>query len=256
MSKNKIACIIPARFNSTRFPQKVITPILDKPLIQWTYEAAMQCDLFDSVHIAYDDKAIFNVASQFSSNLIRTSTNCPTGSARMIEAVGKAQIEADIFLVWQADEPLVTPTMIKALLSNQSEDIDIWTLKTPMHSFKDVINPNIVKVVTDANDKALYFSRSPIPYMNKDEMSAFATSSPLPYFQHVGLYAFRSNTLKHIKHYEECELERYERLEQLTFLYKGLYIHVATTSEKAIGIDVPSDVDHVSEALKDKLIKR
>lgn len=235
--------MIPARFQSTRFPHKVLEKIHGKPLVQWVYEAALNTEFFSDVIIAIDDPQVAEAIDQFGGRYLYTSINCPTGTARVAEVVASMPNPPEIILNWQVDAPLVTKEMLEDLFSDLSSNIEVWTVKKKITSPEDVLNPNVVKVVTDHLDNALYFSRAPIPYARN-------ITQQTTYYKHVGLYAFRLNALSKIKDLPPSPLEDSEVLEQLRFMYHGMKIHVATTEHESVEVDTKEDLVKVSLLLE------
>ncbi len=244
MLKNKkIICIIPARLNSKRFPQKILAPLTGKPILQHVWEAAKKIDLFDEVLIAIDAKKTEDFLKNMDANYIWTSPNCPSGTQRLIEVFLKEKISGDIWVNWQADEPFINSKIIARLLNNiEDKTTDIWTLKTRLSDPHEILSPNTVKVVTDKRNYALYFSRHPIPF-HRDQQS-----NPIIY-KHIGIYAYTATTLSKIITLKTTYLEEAEKLEQLTFLSHGLKIKVNEIYENPIGIDTPEDLQ-LAEKLK------
>lgn len=237
MKQSKIVCIIPARLESKRFPRKILLDIYGKPLIWWVYQAAKKCPQLDKVYIALDHEETKKIVATFCPDIIETSPSCPNGTQRIIEALEKKEIDADIILNWQADEPMINTQVISDLFANQDASIDIWTLRKKLCSLEEVSNPNVVKVVTNHLNRALYFSRAPIPFIRDQEIK-----EENPYFKHVGLYAYTKSALLKIKELKRIDLEKYEQLEQLTFLYHGMNIHVGETQIDTIGVDTQEDL--------------
>ncbi|MBS0630239.1 MAG: 3-deoxy-manno-octulosonate cytidylyltransferase [Verrucomicrobia bacterium] len=216
-----VVCVIPARLASTRFPRKMLALLKGKPLVQWAYEGALRCSWFDEVIVAVDSEEILETVKGFGGRAIMTSVDCQNGTERLIELQRRGILKGDVWVNWQGDEPFIQPKMIGTLL--QTCDVgEVWTLKI---AIDDPQNPNVVKVVCDAEGRALYFSRSPIPHGGKK------------FFKHVGIYAYSEEALQKIARLTPCALEREERLEQLRFLYHGLTIQVHETDEEIIGID-------------------
>lgn len=226
LGNKSVACVIPARLGSTRFPRKMLALLKGKPLVQWAYEGAMRCRLFDEVVVAVDSDEILDVVEGFGGRAVMTSVHCLNGTERQIELRQRGLVKTDIWVNWQGDEPFIGPEMIKTLLQNCDEG-EIWTLKK---AIDDPSNPNVVKVVCDSQGRALYFSRSPIPYGAKK------------YYKHVGIYAFSDGALQKISKLKPCQLEEIERLEQLRWLDHGMSIRVHETSQEIIGIDTPEQL--------------
>ncbi len=228
-----VTCVIPARLGSKRFPQKILAPLGDKPLIQWVYEAAKTVSLFDEIIIAVDAEETKAIVESFGGRAIMTSTHCQSGTDRIIELVKQEKIQGDILVNWQGDEPFISSSMIHTLLQTAREDdCSIWTL---CKQIKGESSPHVVKVVVNHEGQALYFSRSSIPYFRE----------PLEkiYLKHIGLYAYTPNALKQIAALPPSPLEEAEQLEQIRFLQGGLKIKVHRTDQEVFGIDTPEDLE-------------
>lgn len=234
IKKKKIACVIPARLHSTRFPGKVLQNLAGEPLLKRVYKAAKKCRLFDSIIIAVDDQLTYDLVSSFTKNVIYTSPTWNSGTDRLIEVYQNGSIAADIWVNWQADEPFLSKEMLLELLSSIDTERDIWTLKKKITNLDEVKNTNITKVVTDNTGRAMYFSRHSIPYDSG--------KLPIIYFKHIGIYAFTQKALETISRTGPVPLEINEQLEQLRFLYHGLHIQVHETKRDSIGIDTPQDL--------------
>jgi 3-deoxy-manno-octulosonate cytidylyltransferase (CMP-KDO synthetase) len=233
LNDKKIACVIPARLGSTRFPKKVLAPLKGKPLIQWVWEAANQIPFFDEVTFAIDAEETAACIRSFGGKYHFTSELCPSGTDRLVELMDK--IDADIYVNWQGDEPFIHQKMIQDLLQTSGEDAsDVWTLKKKITSLESQLSPHIAKVVTDAQGYALYFSRATIPYYRD-----FTHENDKIYFKHVGIYAYSRAGLAKIAQFAPCLLEEAEKLEQLRFLYHGLKVRVHETEHEVLGIDLP-----------------
>lgn len=228
-----IACIIPARLQSKRFPKKMLAPLLGKPLIQWTWEAACRITLFNEVAIAVDSDELAHAVETFGAKYYMTSSACASGTDRLIELYQNQKIQADIWVNWQGDEPFVNAQAIQDLLQSCGEDsADVWTLKKRITAPHEIASPHICKVVCDAQDFALYFSRHAIPFVRDG-------GAPLEFFKHIGMYAFSSAALAKLGLLKPCPLEKAEQLEQLRFLYHGMRVRAHTTREEPFGIDLP-----------------
>jgi 3-deoxy-manno-octulosonate cytidylyltransferase (CMP-KDO synthetase) len=232
----KIACVIPARLKSTRFPRKILAPLHQKPLIQWVWEAARSVSLFDSVTVAVDADETAEVIESFGGDHIMTSESCTTGTYRLCELVLQEKIDADIIVNWQGDEPFLHEQMIAELLQTAKTDgADVWTLKKRVTTPEDIASPHLPKVVTDENGFALYFSRCPIPF-HRD-------TQELVYYKHIGIYAYTKSALQRLAHLPPSQLSETEQLEQLNFLYHGLKIRVHETEHEGFGIDIPEHLE-------------
>ena len=241
LRSQKIACVIPARLKSSRFPRKMLASLKGKPLLQWVFEAAKSISFFDHVVFAVDSEEIAALIVSFGGKFYMTSESCPSGTDRLIELMQRKVVDADIWVNWQGDEPFITEVMIEDLLQSCHEKAsDLWTLKKLIENPSEIQSSHHVKVVTDAHDFALYFSRSPIPYYRDVD-----SGEPRKYFKHVGLYAYRREALEKIGTLSPCEIELAEQLEQLRFLYNGLKVRVHETKGEAFGIDLP---EHLAKA--------
>ncbi len=236
-----IACVIPARLKSTRFPRKMLADLGGKPLLQRVWERACSVPLFDKVVFAVDAEETMQLVQSFGAECIMTSESCPCGTDRLVELWKSGAVRADIWVNWQGDEPFIGEQMIRDLLQSCGEqDADLWTLKKRIVNPQEVTSPHFAKVVCDHRGNALYFSRSQIPYYR----------DPVPeedkvFFKHVGLYAFTSEALRKISELAPCEIENAEQLEQLRFLYNNLQIRVHETEYEVFGIDLP---EHLAKA--------
>lgn len=238
----KSAVIIPARYASTRLPQKLLLRETGKPLIQHTYESALKATLPISVTVACDHDEIFNTVRHFGGSVQMTDPNAPSGTDRIAE-VAAALDDVDIIVNVQGDEPEISGTSIdlaiQMLLDNP--DAMMSTLATPIRNRQQLEDTSCVKVVFDAQNRALYFSRSIIPHPRsgiRDEQ--FALSPPL-FYQHIGLYAYRREFLLRLSQLPQSETEKTESLEQLRVLHHGYSIMVGVVNEPSIGIDTLED---------------
>lgn len=236
----KVAIIIPARYASTRLPGKPLQMIGDKPMILHVANQAKKVKGADEVWIATDHQEIFNVVRSAGFNSVMTSENHQTGTDRIAEA--NKTINADIIINIQGDEPFINPeTIEKALLPVKNDGhTDISTLATAFDSDDDIQNHNYVKVVTDVHQKALYFSRSVIPFP-RDKKENIHDS--YPYLRHIGLYVYRKDVLDSLASLEAVRLETTEKLEQLRALYYGYSIAVVRVNEVALSVDTPEDLE-------------
>ncbi|MGB6676857.1 MAG: 3-deoxy-manno-octulosonate cytidylyltransferase [Terriglobales bacterium] len=235
----KAIAVIPARLASTRLPRKMLREIAGQLLIARVYEGVRSSPLLDDVIVATDSEEIMQVCRQRGWNARMTSPAHRSGTERVHE-ISKT-VAADVYVNVQGDEAMTRAEHIAALLDVMKDPIvQVGTLKTAA-SPEDVTNPNAVKVVTDATGRALYFSRSTIPF-DRDGTSP-------SYFKHLGFYAYRKVALDRFCGLPESSLERSERLEQLRFLENGISIHVAETAYDAVGVDTEEDLRRVEEIL-------
>ncbi len=238
MNKERIACIIPARLASTRFPKKMLASLGGKPILQWIWESANACGLFDEVLLAIDSDEIAMLIDSFGGKYAMTSTSCASGTDRLVEVMQRGLLKADIWVNWQGDEPFITKQMITELLQTAGTDgADMWTLKKAITRAEEINSPHFAKLVCGDDGNALYFSRSPIPYYRDADGSA-----PQQYYKHVGLYAYTTKALQTIATLPPNALEEAEKLEQLRFLCHGIRIKVHETGQEVIGIDRPTDL--------------
>lgn len=266
--------IIPARYNSTRFPGKPLAPLKGKPLIQYVYEGCLGANLPIEVIVATDSEIIFEKVLSFGGKAIITSSGHSSGTDRVAEVA--SLMDYDIIVNVQGDEPLIKPQMIDNVIDilNNSE-ADIGTLVRKIENPSEITDPNVVKVVFDKDNFALYFSRSPIPYhremfssevrkcgsaeelkrkspeVQKFRVSALPNfrSSELFMFKHIGIYSYRRDVLLKFSKMEPTRLEEIERLEQLRALENGLKIKVKITELDTIGVDTPEDLERVERWL-------
>jgi 3-deoxy-manno-octulosonate cytidylyltransferase (CMP-KDO synthetase) len=236
--------VIPARFASTRFPGKPLAHRTGKYLIQHVYERASRCASVDRVVVATDDERIREAVESFGGDVVMTRTDHPTGTDRVAEV--SAQIESEIVVNVQGDEPEVDPAHIDRLIESLQADREamIATLACPFAVLDgaDPRDPNAVKVVVDGFGRAIYFSRAMIPYPRGFETTG-ATHQPAPYLLHLGVYAYRSAFLKEIQTLPPTPLERTEKLEQLRWIEHGYRIAVRLVDRAAVGIDTPEDYE-------------
>jgi 3-deoxy-manno-octulosonate cytidylyltransferase (CMP-KDO synthetase) len=243
----KIIGVIPARYASSRLPGKVLADLGGKPMIQHVWERAKQARSLSEVYIACDDQRVFSVSRNFGAKAIMTAPELASGTDRIAAAV--KDIEADIVLNIQGDEPLIHFETIESLalgLKNE-KDCTMATVVRMMADPADVLNPNVVKVVLDHNGFALYFSRSVIPF-DRDG----GDFSRLTYYKHFGLYAYRKNFLLAFHQLPFSHLEQTERLEQLRVLEAGYKIKTVTTPHDSISVDTKEDLAKVIGFLRDK----
>lgn len=242
--------IIPARYGSTRFPGKALADIGGKPMIQHVYERACQVSLFHDVIVATDDERIQQAVLKFGGHVRMTSPDHHTGTDRIAEVA--RDLDADIVVNVQGDEPLIQPDMIADAIHPllKAPNISIGTLKHRISTPDELFDPNVVKVVTDSHSRALYFSRSPIPYVKGEDMRAEGFRSHT-FFRHIGLYAFRRDFLLHFITLPQTPLEQIEGLEQLRALEHGYLIAVVETSHESIGVDTPDDVEKVIKLMRE-----
>ncbi len=251
----KFIGIIPARYASTRFPAKPLALLGGKPVIQRVYEQVAQ--VLDDVYVATDDERIEQAVLDFGGKVVMTSTEHRSGTDRCFEAYTKVGKAFDVVINIQGDEPFIQKSQIEALKSCflTSSTTDIATLVKPytsQNTLADLENPNSPKVVLSLDKRALYFSRSVVPYLRNVEKTEWLANHR--FYKHIGLYAYKTEVLKEITALKQTPLELVESLEQLRWLENGYVIRVAETNIETIGIDTPEDLAKAEEFLKQQSI--
>lgn len=235
----KVIAVIPARLASMRLPQKMLREINGRPLVVWVYQAVRASPLLEDVIIATDSDEIIEACRKHSCDARMTSIVHRSGTERVHEI--SQSVAAEVYINVQGDEPMIRADHIAALVELMKDpNVPVGTLKTPAAP-EDIPNPNAVKVVTDMTGRALYFSRSTVPY-DRD-------GSQPRYFKHLGIYAYRKPALDRFVGLPESTLERGERLEQLRFLENGIPIYVAEISYDSVGVDTEEDLARVKGIL-------
>lgn len=244
-----VTVVIPARYASTRFPGKPLADLCGKPMIQWVYERSALCKSVDRVIVATDDDRIACAVASFGGEVIMTRADHATGTDRLAEVA--AGLDDELIVNVQGDEPLIDPAMIQAAVKPLLADstIPMGTLKTPLTSIEEYLNPNVVKVVTDRLGFALYFSRAPIPYPRDFNNCLELRWHELATAKHIGLYVYRREFLLQYPRLQATPLEIQESLEQLRALEHGYRIRVAETDLVGQGVDTPEDLERVKKVL-------
>jgi 3-deoxy-manno-octulosonate cytidylyltransferase (CMP-KDO synthetase) len=238
----KIVCLIPARLQSTRLPRKLLLNASGKPLLQYVWETACRCPEFHDVVVATDSQEIADVVHAFGGRAEMTG-NHQSGTDRIAEVTRRCFPNADVVVNLQGDEPELEPSVISALVRQiTNSPTEMATVAAPIRSPEIVRDPSCVKVVTDTNGRALYFSRSPIPFSRDASIEElFQQDAATPWLLHVGLYAYRRDFLLKLTTLAPSPLEQLEKLEQLRALQAGAAIGVAIVNHAAVGIDTPED---------------
>ncbi|MBP7821541.1 MAG: 3-deoxy-manno-octulosonate cytidylyltransferase [Saprospiraceae bacterium] len=236
----KCLAIIPARYQSSRFPGKPLAMIHGKTMIQLVIEKAKSATLIDKVLVATDDERIMNHVQSIDCECIMTSSNHESGTDRCAEAAAFYP-EYDIVINIQGDEPFIDPHQLDALISYQInvQECQIATMYYPIIASDSLFDPNVVKVVFGGN-KALYFSRNPIPFIRQDEQSKWINHAA--HYKHIGIYGFKANALAAITKLPKGRLEQLEMLEQLRWLESGYNIDIIASTKESFGIDTPEDL--------------
>ncbi|WP_304353679.1 3-deoxy-manno-octulosonate cytidylyltransferase [Brachyspira innocens] len=241
---NKVTAIIPARYESTRFPRKLTYELLGKPIIIAVYDNVKAAKKIDDCIIATDSKEIMDICEKNNAKAVMTSKDHTSGTSRIIEAA--KNIDSDIIINVQGDEPLIDESVLNPIIDVFDDtSVDIATLKVKIEDDSSLIkDENAVKVVTDINDYAMYFSRAAIPHRRFDQ------NINVKYYKHIGIYAFRKDILLKIENLKECDYESIEKLEQLRWLYNGMKIKVLETKKFLHGIDTMEDLEFVQNYLR------
>jgi 3-deoxy-manno-octulosonate cytidylyltransferase (CMP-KDO synthetase) len=250
----KFTCIIPARYDSTRFPGKPLAILGGKPVIQRVYEKAKMA--LNDVYVATDDERILSTVEAFGGKAVMTRKDHKSGTDRIEEAVEKieaaqgAQLEGVVINI-QGDEPFIDPSQIVTLKDCFNDSAtQIATLGKPFDSIEAVKNPNSPKIVVDNNSCAMYFSRSVVPFIRGTEQQEWL--SHYPFLKHLGVYAYLRTVLKEVTQLPQSSLEKAESLEQLRWLQNGYKIKVGLTNIETVGIDTPTDLERAEAFLRDK----
>jgi 3-deoxy-manno-octulosonate cytidylyltransferase (CMP-KDO synthetase) len=244
--------VIPARLSSTRLPNKVLLDLHGKSVVQRVYEQCLKAKNIDAVYIATDSKEVQDACLGFTPHVIMTSTEHQSGTDRIAEAV--KDMECDVVINVQGDEPFIDPTLIDKLSNAFNEEDTVMV--SAMHKIeetKDLINPNVVKVTVDKNAQALYFSRSLIPFPRDDWKSISAVSTvpdTLHFYRHLGIYGYSKNFLLTYAQMKPSYLESVEKLEQLRVLENGYKIKMVETDYNSIGIDTQDDYEKALALIK------
>ena len=242
----KFMAIIPARYASTRFPGKPLAVLGGKTVIQRVYEQVSS--LLDEVYVATDDERIFQAVESFGGRAVMTRTDHKSGTDRIEEAAEKIGSDADVIINVQGDEPFIQPSQIETLMHLfDAPETQIGTLGKRFETIEGVENPNSPKIVTDNRGFALYFSRSPIPYVRGIDRNLWLEA--YPFLKHLGIYAYRREVLREVTQLPQGHLEKAESLEQLRWLENGYRIRVGLTDVETVGIDTPEDLQRAEEFL-------
>jgi 3-deoxy-manno-octulosonate cytidylyltransferase (CMP-KDO synthetase) len=240
----KIIAVIPARFASTRFPGKPLVSIHGKPMVQLVYEKAVSSGVFSKVIVATDDTRIEKVVNDFGGSAMITSKDHQSGTDRCGEVINRLDESFDVVVNIQGDEPFIHVEQLEQLISLfENPNTQIATLKKKLNNVEDVQNMNVVKVVSDNDKRALYFSRSPIPFARGVEANEWLGKTS--YYKHIGLYGYRYSVLQELVELPTSSLEACESLEQLRWLQNGFSIFITETKHESIGIDTPEDLERL-----------
>jgi 3-deoxy-manno-octulosonate cytidylyltransferase (CMP-KDO synthetase) len=240
-----VLAVVPARYGSTRFPGKPLAPIAGRPMIQHVVERVRQAKLVSRTIVATDDARIKSAVEAFGGEAILTRADHANGTNRVAEVA--AHVIAQIYVNVQGDEPLIDPGTVDAVIAAMLEDesVQIATPCVAIEEPKDIMDPNVVKVVRDFDGNGVYFSRAPIPWVRDTNAGVKAQ-----HWKHLGLYGYRREALLEYQTLPPGDLERIEQLEQLRWLENGFRIRVAETDYDAVSVDVPSDIERVEKLLR------
>lgn len=237
----EVVGVIPARFGSTRFPGKPLAKINGKPMIQHVYERAQCSKKLNKLLVATDNELIKDMVESFGGDVIMTSIHHESGSSRLVEVAEK--VNGDLFVNIQGDEPLINPKLIDNIVKmGKNSPESVVTAKMKITDNNTIQDPNVVKVITDQSDNAIYFSRFPIPFNR--------SNANINYYKHIGIYCYPKFLLKQYMNLNESVLEKAEKLEQLRFLDNGYSIKVIETTFNSIGVDVIGDIHKIEMMMK------
>jgi 3-deoxy-manno-octulosonate cytidylyltransferase (CMP-KDO synthetase) len=242
----QVIVLIPARYGSTRFPGKPLALLHGRPMIQHVYERARQAALVEGVLVATDDARILEAVHAFGGEAVLTGTHHRTGTERVAEAAARRGGSAGIVVNVQGDEPLIDPRAIDAAVRPLLEDpsLEMTTLATPIRRAEELFDPHVVKVVVNQQGDALYFSRSPIPFVRSQKSEVRSQEFG---YRHVGLYAYRRDFLLRMAQWPPTPLEEAERLEQLRVVERGHRIRVVLVDDSGPGVDTPEDLERLQK---------
>jgi 3-deoxy-manno-octulosonate cytidylyltransferase (CMP-KDO synthetase) len=234
--------VIPARFGSTSFPDKILASRTGRPLVQHVVESVRECRFVSDIIVATDDQRIIDALKPFGTRCVVTDPNHPSGTDRVSEAVSKTHDTSEIIVNVQGDEPEIEPqtidTLIRLLADESTGGYEMWTAATPLQPPANPQDPNLVKVVLSRTSRAMYFSRAPIPY-HRDQTK----EAPPTYYLHVGVYAYLRTTLLRLSSWKPTPCEIAEKLEQLRALEHDVPIGVTVIDRATHGIDTPEQYD-------------
>ena len=242
------AIAIPARMGSSRFPGKPLAFLGGKAVLQHVYENCLKCELAEKVVILTDSIEILEFAEKIGAPAIETSSNCQSGTERIIEAFD--EINADFVVNVQGDEPFISPKLVDSIIEvNRNSNVELVTAISKITDEQTLVNPNVVKVLRDNNGSAIYFSRSPLPFI-RGEANASEWLKRCDYWRHIGIYGYSAKAIARYASLPVSKLEKCEMLEQLRFIAAGYKFNLVETDYTSIGIDTPEDLVAAEEFLK------
>ena len=238
--------VIPARYDSSRLPGKPLAMIGNKPMIMHVYDRVKASGLFSHVCVATDHQDIAEAVDNGGGHYVMTGNDHKTGTERCTEAFRRVASEADVIVNVQGDEPFIQCEPLRSLIDAfHDPEVEIATLATPVRNNEELHSSGTVKVVTDRANKALYFSRSPIPFVRDASKEKWTNS--FPYLRHIGIYAFQNKTLEQIATLHSSGLEEAESLEQLRWMENGFPVHVIPAETDTFSVDTPEDLEKAQE---------
>jgi 3-deoxy-manno-octulosonate cytidylyltransferase (CMP-KDO synthetase) len=245
---SQIVAVIPARYDSSRFPGKPLASIAGRPMIQHVFDRVRQCRSITCVVVATDDERIFKAVEAFGGEAVMTRPEHRCGTERVAEVA--AHITAGIYVNVQGDEPLIDPQAVDSAVEALASDpgVNLATLSVAIVRPADIMDPNVVKVVNDFQGDALYFSRAPVPWVREESERVSAQ-----HWKHIGVYVFRREALLDYPTLPPGELERLEQLEQLRWLENGYRIRVVESTYDAVSVDLPADVARVEALIRERV---
>ncbi len=247
---NDVVIVIPARYGSTRFPGKVLAPILGRPMIEHVWRRARRSRLAGRVLVAADDERVAECVRAFGGEFVMTPAGIPSGTDRVARAV--RDTDAGVIVNVQGDEPLIDPALIDDLASfmRDDENIEMATVLRTIDDPREIGAPSVVKAVMSAGGRVLYFSRSPIPHHPRPEILTPEELEEIPYLAHVGMYAYRKEVLLALASLPPSDLERRESLEQLRALENGIGIHALVRRVRIASVDLPEHIPLVEDLMR------
>lgn len=250
MSSLHAVAVVPARYDSERFPGKVLADIGGRPLIQWVYERAAVAERVDRAYVATDSVRVERACREFTDDVRVSRSPHASGTDRVAEVA--REVDADIFVNVQTDEPMMDPALVDALIElMESEGLDFASAVAPIQDMADFLDPNVVKVVCDARGDALYFSRAPIPWPRGVSLDPGAAwPAALRALKHIGIYGYRRQALLDLARIPRSEAEKAESLEQLRVLDQGWKMRILEWDYHGIGVDTESDLDRLRKYIK------
>lgn len=243
----KICCVIPVRLESARFPRKALYKVKERPLLFWTWEQAVNSRLFEDVVVATDSEEVYSLVTSWGGRAFFSVKTHSSGTERLLELYHSRSLSGDVWVNWQVDTVLMSPSPIQKLLAVActSEMGAVFSLYTDFFKIRDFQDSNKVKVILDQDNGALYFSRAPVPFGVRES----ATGPLEGAWRHIGIYAYTESVLSLLSRKSQGALELLEGLEQLSFLEKRVPVKMVYTKEGAVGVEVFEDIENLEKSL-------